>query len=88
MACLVLRQEASSVSRTTVCRSVASPFFLPFYRADPARHNGTKTVPGTHLELFGPQQGQRWKRTRGNGNRPAVRPPGPEKWSHRLGHPT
>ena len=35
-----------------------------------------------------PGYGLRWKRTRGNGNRPAVRPPGPEKWSHRLGHPT
>ena len=67
---------------------VASPFFLPLVRAAAARTFGVRTILGTDLELFGPQQGQRWKRTRGNGTRAAVRPPGPEKWSHRLGHPT
>ena len=84
-------QSARSLIETCSKSSTSSVVFVllvPLGGAAAAPHNGTKAVLTTDLELFGPQQGQRWKRTRGNGNRPAVRPPGPEKWSHRLGHPT
>ena len=49
MACLVLREEASSVIGTTVCRSVASHFFRPFFRADPAQSIAVRIILATHL---------------------------------------
>ena len=52
------------------------------------RTNHTGDPPGSWGPLLHPPLESSRKRTRGNGTRAAVRPPGPEKWSHRLGHPT
>ena len=49
MAHLLLAEEGLEPLRSQPSRSVASPFFLPLVRADPARSNGTKTVQGTDL---------------------------------------
>ena len=65
MACLLFAQEVSGISKSASSARVPWPFFGPLGGADPAPHNRTKSVPGTHLELLAPQAPSRGE---GGGN--------------------
>ena len=52
-------------ARKSTRRKVPWPFFGPLGGADPAPHDGTKSVLGTHLELLAPQAPSRGE---GGGN--------------------
>ena len=65
MACLLFAQEVSGISKSGTSTSVPWPFFAPKYRASAARTFGTKSIPGTDLELLAPQAPSRGE---GGGN--------------------
>ena len=92
MACLLFAQELSGISKNSSSAKVPWPFFAPKNGADPAPSNGTKSIPGTDLELLAPQAPSRGgggrKRTWRRRRQAADRPSGLPRCCHRLGHPT
>ena len=75
----------------SVTRGFPSTFFFRWAGRPPPRPLAKfrrRNPPASWGPLLATPLQRGRKRTRVNGTRAAVRPPGPEKWSHRLGHPT